>query len=750
MTTEISGKVEDASGNAIQGATVYIVRQSDDSIVATETTDSAGEYQVVGLSDTDTYHVTAQYDDGSTKYAGTSYPEVTPFTSTGPIDDFEDADITEYTGDKNSYTTQTSRVFEKTTALKMGNDDGAGHQIFSTSGLPRYPSAGDTFAFRTYIENSISEMAMLFGVQDSSNYYRARVIKSANEIAIGKVVGGSSTNLDFAAASIPTGEWIRGIVEWTNSNELRLTLNDESGTKIAETALVTDSEFGSGGIGWDGFVDGFSGDSVYYDIAELTSIGGAPSVTTLSPTNVSVTDATLEGNLDSIGNDTEADVYFSYKEVGGSFTDTIRQTKSATGAFDEQISVDPSTDYEYKAVAENDIGSSEGSLIAFSTPATSVIDDFEDADVAEYNQFSGDPAQVGFTTSDVQNGTYALSIEGDDSDDSLAAPGIYSTSGLDNYPESGKQWKYYVKTNIFAGFLFGAGSGNDAYNLTIVTDNNKMNLRKLNNGDPTVIRSLNANIQPDTWYQSVVNLQNDGKISWRLEQLDGTEVGTLKGDISPTGTGVGFRSDNETGDVSRYDYVRLTGSSDSVTLDTLIVDNFEDNNLNEYTETVNSGVFQTQSGVVDNGEYALEKSSTSSGSNPEIISTSGLDNYPEQGDTIRYSVRFESSSVAFPGFLFGVQDGSNYYYVDTDSDSDIRIRKSTSSGGSILASSTGSFGAGTWHDVVIDWQTDGTITATINGNTSVTATDTTFTTGGIGFRGDDENVEYFDHVRIDN
>jgi hypothetical protein len=370
MTTEISGTVEDAGGNAIQGARVFIVRESDDSVVATETTDSLGEYQVVGLSDFETYFVVAQYDDGSTKYNGTSYPVVTPFTGTGPIDDMEDADIVEYSEDKVSFDIINSPVFEGTNALGMTNDDGAPHLIISQSGLPRYPEEGDTFSFRTYFENSISEMAFLFGVKDANNYYRARVIKSANEIATGKVSGGSTTNFDFAAASIPLGEWLEGIVQWQPGGDIRLTLKDSAGNEIAQTALENDTEFSNeSGIGWVGFVDSFSGDAVYYDLAQITQLSGTPEVTTLQPSNVGSVEATFEGDLIDVGSDSSADVFFEWGQQGDGFPNqTAKNAKTTTGVFTHTESgLSDGTGYEYRAVAENSVGKTTASDVQFTT-----------------------------------------------------------------------------------------------------------------------------------------------------------------------------------------------------------------------------------------------------------------------------------------------------------------------------------------------------------------------------------------------
>jgi hypothetical protein len=434
MTTEITGIVEDAGGNVIQGARVFVVRESDDTVVATETTDSLGEYQVVGLSDFETYFVVAEYDDGSTKYNGTSYPVVTPFTGTGPIDDFEDADIVEYSGEKVSFEIINSPVFDGTNALGMTNDDGSGHLITSQSGLPRYPEEGDTFSFRTYLEPDAQTSAFLFGVQDSDNYYRARILDStfASEISIGKVSGGSRSTFDSKFASIPANEWLEGIVEWQTGGDMRFTLNDSGGNTIKETDLVNDTEFSTEtGFGWLGNVDGFSGDNVYYDLAQITQISGTPEVTTLSPTDVSGSEATLEGKLDSLGSDSSADVYFEWREVGAStFNQTTKQTKSATGNFSETITgLNVSTDYEYRAIAENSVGTTEAGLISFT--ATSLIhhykmDEGSGSTAFDYEGNNDATINGAVWTTTAKTGGYALDFDGTDD---YAEPNVIDPSG---------------------------------------------------------------------------------------------------------------------------------------------------------------------------------------------------------------------------------------------------------------------------------------------------------------------------------
>jgi hypothetical protein len=272
MTTEISGTVKDETGSSIDGATVYVVRASDDSIAGVTTTNVSGEFQFTGLSDTETYHVGAQWDDGSTKYAGESFPFVEPYTDTGPIDDFEDADLAEYSGDIVSFQVQNNIVYERTEALEMTNDDDSRHEIYSLDGdgLPRYPSSGDTFSFRIYFENADSSGEFWFGVQDTDNLYRAMVQPNISGIEIRKADGGFVSTISNTSAAIPIGEWLEGVIEWKSNGDITFTLNDASGAEVA-SASGNDGTYSSGGIGWDGFADEFSGYSIYYDIAELTN-----------------------------------------------------------------------------------------------------------------------------------------------------------------------------------------------------------------------------------------------------------------------------------------------------------------------------------------------------------------------------------------------------------------------------------------------------------------------------------------------
>lgn len=198
-----------------------------------------------------------------------------------------------------------------------------------------------------------------------------------------------------------------------------------------------------------------------------------------------------------------------------------------------------------------------------------------------------------------------------------------------------------------------------------------------------------------------------------------------------------------------------SGESASVTLESQTIDGFEDDDLDEYDG--HTGSYTTQSSVVHDGGFAAE--GTAGGDATVIHSTSGLADYPEQGDTFSAWMRSE----AFEGggdhvaTLFGVQDSDNYYRaIITGNEYLLQVRD----GGSLstIDSVSASPSAGSWYRVEVDWQADGTIVATFYDDAgtevaNLSGTDSTFTSGGIGFdthglATSGNNTGYYDTVEF--
>lgn len=183
------------------------------------------------------------------------------------VDDFE-ADLYEdqgnslssyYSGDLTDFARVTdSPIREGGTALR-GTTNNTG--ISSTSGLPNYPSKGDTFAFWVYNGTDSSGGEMMFGtdseVREPDNMYRAQLGGSDYDaIALKKASGGTTTTIADGRVDIEVGEWYRLIVEWGDT--IKLTLEDEAGNEL-QTASAVDTDYSSGGIGWGAYPSGDSG-----------------------------------------------------------------------------------------------------------------------------------------------------------------------------------------------------------------------------------------------------------------------------------------------------------------------------------------------------------------------------------------------------------------------------------------------------------------------------------------------------------
>jgi hypothetical protein len=98
----------------------------------------------------------------------------------------------------------------------------------------------------------------------------------------------------------------------------------------------------------------------------------APDVRTEPASNIDNSSATLNGDLRKLGTASEVEVFFEYRKTDATeWTETTRQTKTETGAFDRTISgLDSNADYEFHAVAKSESGRDEGANESFTTDST--------------------------------------------------------------------------------------------------------------------------------------------------------------------------------------------------------------------------------------------------------------------------------------------------------------------------------------------------------------------------------------------
>jgi len=179
----------------------------------------------------------------------------------GVVDNFEEviyedqnrtlSDI--YDGDLTDATRQQSTVQSGSYALEVTN----GAEIASTSGLPNYPSAGDSFDVRFYIVgNEFHRIG--FGVQNATSTWIDDAITILFDFRSGQPdikttvrQGGSTvTDGDGTADQNPSDQWCRANVSWTSS-DFTVELFDSGGSSI-DSVTVSDSTYSSGGIGFGG------------------------------------------------------------------------------------------------------------------------------------------------------------------------------------------------------------------------------------------------------------------------------------------------------------------------------------------------------------------------------------------------------------------------------------------------------------------------------------------------------------------
>lgn len=211
-----------------------------------------------------------------------------------------------------------------------------------------------------------------------------------------------------------------------------------------------------------------------------------------------------------------------------------------------------------------------------------------------------------------------------------------------------------------------------------------------------------------------------------------------------------------------YDVVSYTASFDVFTrnFSTTIIDSLEDGDISEYSATSSTAYNVVQSPTYD-GSYALNGVEN----NELLTSHSGLNTYPQAGDTVEWFVRGDNAYTG-TAFNLGIPDGAStpsgnggYQLRIANRDDRLQIGRWNSDGSfTILDTDTSvTIESGKWYKGRFQWGTDGTLilelidAGTGNVLNSVSATDSTYTSGGCGWGTSPSNGTpdaYFDLARI--
>lgn len=193
------------------------------------------------------------------------------------VDGFEDGDIDEYvafSGDDAYFTIQSDVVRDGSNALRLMNGDSEYRHLYSYTGLPSYPSQGDTFSVwvrsNTTDGGPEAQAHVMFGKQDNGGqieYYRVQVMFNDGNFLL-KVHNASGPSgyptlaEDIGAFTYPGDAWYLVQVDWMTNGTIVSTLYDEDGAVLSRIS-ATDTQYGSGGVGPRGWAD--SGTAVYWD-----------------------------------------------------------------------------------------------------------------------------------------------------------------------------------------------------------------------------------------------------------------------------------------------------------------------------------------------------------------------------------------------------------------------------------------------------------------------------------------------------
>jgi len=188
---------------------------------------------------------------------GTDVQEITVdgdtvFTAQTIIDDFEDANLNEYTSNS-AFSIDNSNPISGSHSLRSDPTEKR-RAIFSTSGLANYPEAGDTFSvLLNHTGNENNFIGPMFGVQsnNSDNYcwivrdrsgdHKLEFMKNSPDNGIG-----SRTAFSVSGGSFPK----RLEINWGTNGVIQAEVYEDDTNTSLGSASVTDTSYTSGGVGF--------------------------------------------------------------------------------------------------------------------------------------------------------------------------------------------------------------------------------------------------------------------------------------------------------------------------------------------------------------------------------------------------------------------------------------------------------------------------------------------------------------------
>lgn len=377
------------------------------------------------------------------------------------------------------------------------------------------------------------------------------------------------------------------------------------------------------------------------------------------------------------------------------------------------------------------------------------VDAFEDADLSEY-EFDRGSSGASVVTSPTYSGAYALEISGTNTE-------MISMDGLEHYPAAGDVFSTWVRPTNNAdriNITYGVQNHLNRYFARVNPKQGRVALYRYEDGSATPLADKSVSLSQDTWYEVQLEWKTDGTHVFTLLNESGSQVSKISGtDSTWTAGGIGYDAYLSDGGTVYFDHTQIHSGREVVSANE-VIDSFEDSDLAEYDFDRGSSGASIASEPTYGGSSVLEIS----GTNTELISTSGLDHYPAAGDVFSGWVRGEGGADDL-NFSYGVQDHTNRYFVRVDfADDRLQLYRYENGEAHPLAKQVSGFtlSQDTWYNVEVDWRKSGTHTVTLydcdGGQVAqITDTDSTWTDGGIGYDAYLESsggTVHFDYVAI--
>jgi len=216
---------------------------------------------------------TAQYDYATTSNSGDTGETGSWEPISFIIDNFEDANISEYEHDTSRpgrASIVSSPTDSSSHSLKISDES---TELISTSGLDAYPSPGDTFCYKIRGSGGTDMTNFRYGVQNHNDGYFVRINIADDKLKLYRLKNGSATILDrqVSGFSLNQDTWYETRIKWGTNGSHTVSLHDNYDTQLAQIS-GGDSTWSSGGIGLDAYVS--SGQAAFFDNIQIeTDVG---------------------------------------------------------------------------------------------------------------------------------------------------------------------------------------------------------------------------------------------------------------------------------------------------------------------------------------------------------------------------------------------------------------------------------------------------------------------------------------------